>query len=79
MVSIDRSYVATPSGSCLDTFKISFLYQIFRFSFLSVASLHCELIWALRLSVATCAAPYCVALYCDMARNIPQNLVRVSL
>jgi hypothetical protein len=50
---------------------VSFENLVFELNFsylpVSVASLHCELIWVIRFSVATFEAPYCdmVALYLD--------------
>jgi hypothetical protein len=37
-------------GACSFALKILFLYHNFRCSHLSIASLHCELFWAIRLA-----------------------------
>jgi hypothetical protein len=59
LVSFDISHVTTPSGAFLFALKTSFSYQIFRFLCLSIASLLCKLIWAIRLSATIVVAPYC--------------------
>jgi hypothetical protein len=51
LVSIEKSKV------CRLLFNFLFLYRIFRFLQLSVASLHCELIWDIGLSADTFVAP----------------------
>jgi hypothetical protein len=55
----DRSTV--PSyGQCLFALKFRFHVEIFRLSRLGVASLLCDLIWAIRLSAASVIALYCM-------------------
>jgi hypothetical protein len=46
-----------PSGECSLAFHILFVYRIFFFLRLSVVSLHCELIWATRLSLLGFGSP----------------------
>jgi hypothetical protein len=57
--SIDIMLLLLPNHVSFLYSKIAFLVRIFLFSYLSVANLFCELIWAYRLFAATFLASYC--------------------